>query len=93
MKTYTFLLSLLALPVSASDFSYKNFSVGYLDGSAKLPGDVADFLGSEKDLDVEGLQVDGQLEFTNNFFGFASYQDGDIGLRDFGCATTIIVTP
>lgn len=84
MKKHTLFLALLPMTVTASEFSYKNFSIAYLDGSAELPGYVADFLGSDKDLDLEGFQIDGQFDFTDNFFGFASYQDGEISLDDVG---------
>ena len=81
MRNYISLLALLPFTASASEFSYTNFSAGYLNGSAELP---SLYLGAAQDLDIEGFQIDGQFEIANNFFGFASYQDGDISLNAIG---------
>jgi hypothetical protein len=81
MKNYISLLALLPITASASEFSYKNLSIGYLNGSAELP---SSYLGAAQDLDIEGFQIDGQYEIANNFFGFISYQDGDISLNTVG---------
>lgn len=81
MKKYIPLLALLPVTASAADFSYTNFSIGYLNGSAELP---ASYLGAAQDLDLEGFQIDGQFEIANNFFGSFSYQDGDISLNAVG---------
>jgi hypothetical protein len=81
MRTYISLLALLPFTASASEFSYKNFSIGYGNGSAELP---SLYLGAAQDLDIEGFQIDGQFEIANNFFGFISYQDGDISLDTVG---------
>lgn len=81
MKKYLPLLSLLTVSATAADFSYKNFSVGYLNGSADLP---ASYVGSAQNLDIDGFQIDGQYEIANNFFGFVSYQDAEISLDTVG---------
>ena len=73
MKKYTLLLALLPLTATASEFSYKNFSLGYLNGSGELPQNVATALGTNQDLDLEGFQIDGQFELAPNFFGFLSF--------------------
>ena len=81
MKKYIYLLALLPVTASAAEFSYKNFSIGYLNGSAELP---ASYLGAAQGLDLEGFQIGGQFEIANNFFGNISYQDGDISLDNVG---------
>jgi hypothetical protein len=77
MKKILLLSSLLSASAMAAEVSYTNLNVGYLNGEGDLPGYVT-ALGLEDDVDLEGFFVSGQYEITNNFFAYASYQDGEL---------------
>jgi hypothetical protein len=77
MKKTLLLASLLSSSAMAADVSYTHLNVGYLNGEADLP-DYVQVLGLDDDVDVEGWFVSGQYEITNNFFAYASYQQGEL---------------
>lgn len=83
MKKLLLLSSLLSASAMAAEVSYTNLNVGYLNGEADLPGYVT-ALGLEDDVDLEGFFVSGQYEITNNFFAYASYQDGELEANFIG---------
>ncbi len=77
MKKFLILSFLLSASAMAAEVSYTNLNIGYLNGEGDLPGYVSS-LGLEDDVDLEGFFVSGQIEITNNFFAYASYQDGEL---------------
>jgi hypothetical protein len=71
------LTPLLAATAHASDFSYTQLDVGYLNGNAELPNGSL-FGAIDNDLDIEGFAIGGRFEVTNNFFVYGNYEDGEI---------------
>lgn len=79
MKKGLLLAPLLAASAYASDLSYTHFDIGYSNGKAELPFSAPGF---DNDLDIEGLFISGRYEITNNFFAYASFEDGEIDPDD-----------
>jgi len=84
MKKVLLLASLLTSSAMATDFNYTNIDLGYMNGQADLPSDFATFFGFDDDLDVEGFFVNGRVEFTENFFGYVRYENGEIRTNFIG---------
>jgi outer membrane autotransporter protein len=64
--------------LATESFSYSNIEVSY------VKTEIDDF-----DVDGDGFKLGGSFEFTENFFGFASYQDIDYDLDVNGKQTTV----
>jgi hypothetical protein len=89
IKKSLLLAPLLAATAAASDFSYTQLDLGYLNGSAELPNSFTGGGFVDDDLDIEGLFIGGRYEITNNFFAYAKFEDGEIELDTIWGGTDI----
>lgn len=71
MRKHIALGSVLALGLGGQALATENFSYSNLEASY-VKTEIDDF-----DVDGDGFSLAGSFEFTENFFGFASYKDVD----------------
>lgn len=72
---------------SADDFDYSHITVGYYDGDANLPADIANVFGLDRSLDIDGFEIQAQYSANEIFHFFANYQDADISLIGVGSSS------
>ncbi|WAC20251.1 hypothetical protein OVA24_02505 [Luteolibacter sp. SL250] len=84
MKKAFLLASLMTTSAMATEFNYTNIDIGYLNGKADLPREYATLFALDDELDTEGFFVNARFEFTENFFGYVRYENGEIRTETLG---------